>query len=142
MKKFILYMFLISSLTASVLAQEANKITKDVLTKTSSSWDGSALPNYPEGTPEVTILRFVIPPKSELPMHKHPVINAGIILTGELTVVTEDNKSIHLKAGDTLVELVNKWHHGKNEGTEPVEIIVFYAGIKDTPITILKETSK
>jgi len=142
MKKIILYMFLISSLAASVWAQEANKITKDVLTKTSSTWDGSALPNYPDGTPEVTILRFVIPPKSELPMHKHPVINAGIILTGELTVVTEDNKSIHLKAGDTLVELVNKWHHGKNEGTEPVEIIVFYAGIKDMPITILKETSK
>jgi len=57
-------------------------------------------------------------------------------LTGELTVVTEDKKTLHLKAGESIIEVVNTWHYGKNEGKEPAEIIVFYVGAPDTPITI------
>jgi quercetin dioxygenase-like cupin family protein len=113
-------------------------VTVDVLAKTSSSWDGGALPNYSTGTPEVTILRIMIPPKVQLPMHKHPVINAGVLLKGELTVVREDGKELHLKAGDSIVELVNKWHYGKNEGDEPAEIIIVYSGLQGTPITVKK----
>jgi len=109
-----------------------------VLAKTSSSWDGRALPDYAKGIPEITILRITISPNVQLPLHKHPVINAGVLLKGELTVVTEDKKTLHLKAGDSMVEVVNKWHYGKNEGNEPAEIIVFYAGIRGTPITINK----
>ncbi len=71
-------------------------------------------------------------------MHEHPVINAGVLLKGELTVVTEDNKTLYLKAGDSIVEVVNKWYYGKNEGNNTAEIIVFYVGIPDTPITIKK----
>ena len=73
-----------------------------------------------------------------MPLHEHPVINAGVLLSGELTVVTEDNKTLHLKAGDAIVEVVNKWHYGKNEGNEPAEILVFYAGTADKPISIKK----
>jgi len=71
-----------------------------------------------------------------LALHKHPVINAGVLLSGELTVVTEDNKTLYLKAGESIVEVVNKWHYGKNEGNKTAEILVFYAGVQDTPITI------
>ncbi len=81
---------------------------------------------------------MTIPQGVQLPLHKHPVINAGILLEGELTVVTEDNETVHLKAGESMVEVVNKWHYGKNEGNKPVEIIVFYAGTLGTPITIKK----
>lgn len=52
--------------------------------------------------------------------------------------MAEDNKTLHLTAGDSIVELVNKWHYGKNEGYEPAEIVVFYAGVKGMPITIKK----
>lgn len=68
----------------------------------------------------------------------HPVINAGVVLSGELIVVTDDNKTLHLKAGDAIVEVVNKWHYRKNNGDKPAEIIVFYAGTPDKPITIKK----
>ncbi len=137
------------SVTSITWAQDLNtykdeaisKTIVDVLVKSSSSWDGEILPDYPKGKPEVTILRITIPPKVQLPLHKHLVINAGVLLKGELTVVTEDKKTLHLKAGDSIVEVVNKWHYGKNEGNEPAEIIVFYAGIRGTPITI-KETIK
>lgn len=125
-------------LSSNVWAQDVNTVTVDVLAKTSSSWDGRDLPDYTKGKPEITILRITIPQGVQLPLHKHPVINAGILLKGELTVVTEDNKTLHLKAGDSIVELVNKWHYGKNEGNKPAEIIVFYAGILGTPITIKK----
>jgi quercetin dioxygenase-like cupin family protein len=59
-------------------------------------------------------------------------------LNGELTVVTEDNRTLHLKAGESIIEVVNKWHYGKNEGNETAEILVFYAGVQDTPITLEK----
>ena len=61
------------------------------------------------------------------------------MIKGELKVVTEANETLILKPGDALVEVVNKWHYGVNEGDEPVEIIVFYAGIEGKPITVKKE---
>jgi quercetin dioxygenase-like cupin family protein len=129
---------LVFSLTMSGYVQGSDTAKVEVLTKTTSSWDGSALLPYPKGQPQITILRITVPPKTQLPVHEHPVINAGVLLKGQLTVVTEDKKVLHLKAGDPIVELVNTLHFGKNEGDEPAEIIVFYAGIKDEPITIEK----
>jgi len=125
-------------LTSTTWARDTNTIRTEVLLKTTASWNGDALPAYPEGQPEITILRISIPPHSQLPMHKHPVINAGILLKGELTVMTEGNETLYIKEGELIAELVNKWHYGKNEGDEPAEIMVFYAGIKDGPITVKK----
>lgn len=136
MKRLLCGICLTLLLSSPVRAREVNPVNVEVLAKTSSSWDGGNLPDYAKGKPEITILRITIPPKAQLPLHKHPVINAGLLLRGELTVETEDKKILHLKAGDSIVEVVNKWHSGKNEGNEPAEIIVFYAGIQDEPITI------
>lgn len=135
MKRVLCGICLILYLTGNVCAQESNNVTADVLAKASASWDGTDLPNYPKGKPEITILRVKIPPKSQLPLHEHPVINAGVLLKGELTVVTEDKETLHLKAGDSIIEVVNKWHYGKNEGNEAAEIIVFYAGVQGSSIT-------
>jgi Cupin domain. len=135
-KKIILGIYVILFLLINACAGNINNITVETLAKTSSSWDGEALPDYPKGKPEVTILRIKIPAGAELSMHEHPVINAGVLLSGELTVVAKDKKTLHLKAGDSIVEVVNKAHYGKNEGTKTAEIIVFYAGTVDKPITI------
>jgi quercetin dioxygenase-like cupin family protein len=136
MKKILYGFCFIVLLASSACAGETNTVQVDVLAKTSLSWDSNMLPSYSEGTPEVTILRIQIPPGMTLPLHQHPVINAGVLLRGQLTVVTEDQKTLHLKAGESIVEVVNKWHCGKNEGKEVAEIIVFYAGVLDKPITI------
>ena len=45
---------------------------------------------------------------------------------------------LYLKAGDSIVETVNKWPYGKNENSEPAEIIVFFAGVKDGIHSIVK----
>jgi len=123
-------------LASNVAAADGNGLEVSVLAKSGLSWDGKILPNYSNGKPEITILRIKIPAGAVLPLHKHPVINAGVLLSGELTVVTEDGKRLHLNAGDALVEVVNTAHYGKNEGNKPAEIMVFYAGTMDTPITV------
>lgn len=108
----------------------------EVLTQTSTSWDGSPLPDYPNGTPEVTVARVRIPPGTTLEMHKHPTISAGLLLNGELTLVTEDGATTRLGPGDSAVEVVNQWHYGKNEGDTTAELVVFYAGVENVPNTI------
>jgi quercetin dioxygenase-like cupin family protein len=125
-------------LANSVSAADVNGVEVNVLSKSGLSWDGRVLPDYTKGKPEITILRIKIQPGAVLPLHKHPVINAGVLLSGELTVVTEDGRTLHLKAGEAIVEVVNTWHYGKNEGNKPAEIIVFYAGTIDAPMTVNK----
>ncbi|NJD57101.1 MAG: cupin domain-containing protein [Nitrospirae bacterium] len=136
MKRLIYGICLALLLSGNVLAEEIRTVQTDVLAKASQSWDGSHLPDYPKGAPEITILRIKLPPGVQLTLHKHPVINAGVLLSGELTVVTEDNKTLHLKAGEAIVEVVDKWHYGKNEGNTTAEILVFYAGAVDTPVAV------
>jgi hypothetical protein len=64
------------------------------------------------------------------------VINAGVLTRGQLTVVTKEGKTLYLKAGDPIVEVVNTVHYGINHGSAPAEIIVFYEGIIGSPITV------
>ncbi len=115
---------------ASIVAEELVKSTK--------SWDGACLPAYPQGLPEISIRRIRIPAGARLDTHLHPVINAGVLTRGQLTVVAADGKTLHLSAGDPIVELVNTPHYGMNEGKVPAEIIVFYAGVVGTPITVTR----
>ncbi len=139
MKKTIIGICFLISVAGHVFAQEAKPSVKvEQLSKTTHSWDGKELPRYKEGKPEITILKITIPPKMKLPLHTHPVINAGVLLKGELTVTTEDEKILHLKAGQGIVEVVDTWHYGMNNGSEPAEIIVFYAGVLGKPITVKK----
>ncbi len=121
-------------------AGESAGVRVETLLSADASWNGQVLPVYPEGQPRITILRIQIAPGTRLPMHKHPVINAGVLLGGELTVVAEDGATLRLKAGDALVELVDTWHYGRNDGDVPADIVVFYAGTADQAITVTRAT--
>lgn len=111
-------------------------IEANVLIKTTSSWNGVKLPSYGEGQPEITIIRYRFAPGASIPMHMHPVINAGVLLQGELNIFTKTGEKITLKAGEPLVELFKEWHYGSNPGAEPVDLIVVYAGTVGVPLTI------
>ena len=113
-------------------------VTSVTLAKSDKSWDGSVLPAYPLASPEISVLKITIPPHTKLPVHEHPIINVGYMVRGTLKVVTIDDKMLYLKAGDAIIEVVNKWHYGINEGDEPVEIVVFYAGTKESVYSIQK----
>ena len=127
----------VSSESSEVIADEKSPVVKE-LVKSTQSWNGELLPAYPQGQPEITVLRISIPSGTQLDTHTHPVINAGVLISGQLTVVTADGKTLHLKAGDPIVEVVNTLHYGINQGKVPAEIIVFYTGTVGTPITVVK----
>lgn len=120
---------------------EANHTSISIkeLVRTSKSWDGKVLVPYSQGQPEITILKISIPAGARLETHSHPVINAGVLVSGELTVNTTDGKVLRLKAGDPIVEVVNTLHYGINEGTVPAEIVVFYAGIVGQAVAVAEQ---
>ncbi|WP_265823167.1 cupin domain-containing protein [Geovibrio ferrireducens] len=140
MKKLII-IFLFAFCT-SAFGAESPSVKAVTLAATGSSWDGKPLPRYPDGQPEVTVLKITIPAGAVLPLHKHPVINVGVLVSGELKVTAENGDILHLKAGEAIVEVVNTWHKGENTGDTPAEIIVFYAGTPETPLSLFPESSK
>ncbi|WP_437949090.1 cupin domain-containing protein [Sorangium sp. So ce296] len=110
----------------------------EVVAKGGASWDGAALPAYPATAPEVTVVRVTIPPHSALPVHKHPSINAAYMISGAITIVAESGKELKVRAGDGFLELVDSWHHGRNDGDEPAVIVVVYVGSPGAPLTVEK----
>ena len=130
----------ITSLAALVIGSAVSDktVTSQTLCCNTVSWDGTCLPAYGSGQPEITIKRITIPPGTSLPLHKHPVINAGVLLEGTLAVETAEGKKLVLHAGDPIIEVVDHWHRGTNVGRDPAEIIVFYAGTVGTPNTVKK----
>ncbi|MGF1778040.1 cupin domain-containing protein [Vibrio nomapromontoriensis] len=108
------------------------------LIKSTQSWDGTPLPTYHLTQPEVTIKEIIIEPGERLPLHVHPVINAGVLLEGTLIVKLKE-KEITLNAGDGLIEVMNKPHYGLNPGDIPAKIIVVYLAEKGDTVTLLED---
>jgi quercetin dioxygenase-like cupin family protein len=104
--------------------------------QTTQSWDGVNYQSYPTGQPQLTVLRITVPPNTALHWHHHPVISVGYVLAGELTLEkkgTGERTIVH--AGQALAETIQTTHRGFTT-SEPVELVVFYAGQVGLPITI------
>ena len=127
-----LFIMILSTTTLSYAAE------KQVLLKTTSTWDNAEYKKLKIKNPEVTVLKIIIYVNEELPMHKHDLVNIAYVKKGTLTVITDDNKKITLHEGEVLPELIGKYHYGKNTGKEPVELVVFYIGEKNTPLSVNK----
>ena len=133
-KKFILlYLILVSFLFITNAAYSAQK---EILLKTTSTWDNVEYKKLKIKKPEVTVLKINIGVGEKLSMHKHDIVNIAYVKKGTLTVVTEDNKEITLHEGEVLPELIGKYHYGKNSGDVPVELVVFYIGEKGSPLSV------
>ena len=120
-------------------AQEDNTITEvqsTELIRTSQSWDGVELPDYFKGRPELVAVKYVFPAGKKLGWHHHPVMNYGILVQGELTIIGQDGKEKTVHEGEPVVEMVNTIHHGENRGTKPVILYMFYLSQKDKPLAV------
>ena len=133
--KLVILLF-IMILYSTTLAYSAEK---EVLLKTTSTWDNAEYKKLKIKTPEVTVLKIIININEKLPMHKHDLVNIAYVKKGTLTFITDDNKEITLHEGEVLPELIGKYHYGKNTGNEPVELVVFYIGEKGTPLSANKQ---
>ena len=111
---------------------------KDILLKTTKTWDNEEYKELKITKPEVTVLEITINIGEKLSMHKHDLVNIAYVKKVTLTVITDDNNQIIVHQGEALPELISKYHYGKNSGNEPVELIVFYIGEKDTPLSVEK----
>lgn len=131
-------LIIIMSIMILTAANVSYSAEKEILLKTTSTWDNAEYKKLKIKKPEVTVLKIIINVGEELPMHKHDLINIAYVKKGTLTVVTDDNKEITLHEGECLPELIGKYHYGKNTGNEPIELVVFYLGEKGTPLSVNK----
>jgi quercetin dioxygenase-like cupin family protein len=103
---------------------------------TTTTWDGASI-HYPPGTAKVAGAIVTLAPGAETGWHMHPVPCLALILEGELLVELKDGRTKKLKAGDTLAEVINTPHNGKNIGKVTLKIAVFYAGNTELKTTVL-----
>jgi len=114
--KFLFCFFTVLAVSLNpVHADEHLGVSTELLLRSGDDWTGTVLPPYLSDVPEVAVMKYTIPPETALPIHQR-----------------------HFKKGDVIVEMVGKWHHGINQGTKPVELIVFYATTKGLPLAIKK----
>ena len=106
------------------------------LFRTSQSWDGAALPDYPKGRPELVAVKYVIPQGRKLGWHHHDAMNHGVLVQGELTIVAVDGTEKVVHEDEAIVEMVGTVHHGENRGTKPVILYMFYLSQEGLPLSV------
>ena len=116
--------------------EPAQKVESTELIRTSQSWDGVELPDYLQGKPELVAVKYVFPVGQKLGWHHHPVMNYGVLMQGELTIIGQDGKKKVVHEGEPVVEMVNTIHHGENTGDKPVILYMFYLSQKDMPLAV------
>ena len=114
----------------------AKEVSSTELIRTSQSWDGVELPDYLQGRPELVSVKYVFPAGQKLGWHHHPVMNYGILVQGELTIIGQDGKEKVVHEGEAVVEMVNTIHHGENRGDKDVILYMFYLSQKDLPLAV------
>ena len=112
------------------------KVVSTELIRTSQSWDGVELPDYFKGRPELVAVKYVFPAGQKLGWHHHPVMNYGILVQGELTIIGLDGKEKVVHEGEPVVEMVGTIHHGENRGSKDVILYMFYLSQKDMPLAV------
>jgi quercetin dioxygenase-like cupin family protein len=79
----------------------------------------------PSGPVRLIASMYEIAPGVSLPVHEHPYPRYGYVLAGDLTVTDKvSGTQTTYKAGDFIVEMVDRWHFGQNTGTAPVRLLV------------------
>jgi len=116
--------------------ESAAEVKSEELIRTSQSWDGVELPDYLQGRPELVAVKYEFPAGKKLGWHHHPVMNYGILVQGELTIIGLDGKEKTVHEGEPVVEMVNTIHHGENRGTKPVILYMFYLSQKDSLLAV------
>ena len=118
-------------------ASPPSHITIETLVLSTSSWDGAPYEAYPSGQPPITVLKFMIAPRTVMTWHSHPVPSAGYVLAGELTIEKRGTKK-HFVAGQVVTETVRTIHRGVS-GSEPVVLIVFYPAAPGLSVSMPQE---
>jgi quercetin dioxygenase-like cupin family protein len=122
--------------SAGDLSAQSSGVKVEQLLQTTRSWDGARYKSYPAGQPQITILKITIPRNTALDWHRHPMINAGYLLSGQLVLQKKGTRQRKvIQAGQALAECVGTVHRGYTTD-QPAQLIVFYAGVPGMPLSI------
>jgi quercetin dioxygenase-like cupin family protein len=128
-----------TSLSAAYAQAATDKVAtaqRQVLLQADQSWNGKPYTQYPQGRPELTMLKVTLAAHTVLPWHTHPFPNAGYVLSGTLTLHDKaSGKTRVVHQGEAFAESVDDVHRGE-AGDEPVVLLITYAGTPGVPTSI------
>ncbi|QPT12010.1 cupin domain-containing protein [Serratia rubidaea] len=128
---------ILSLLTFSAHAHgdKRSGVETETLLESEHAWDGTQYSAYPQGTPQLSVLKITIAPNSSLDWHQHPIPNAAYVLSGVVTIEKKSSgEKRQVTAGEVLPEVVDIAHRGYTT-QEGAVLIVFYAGKKGVPLS-------
>ena len=83
------------------------------MVKSTKEWEGQSLFEYPDCQVEIKVLRIRSTSGVTLPWHYHPVINAVVILKGDLDLYLVDGRTKTILTIEALVEVIIHFMHRK-----------------------------
>ncbi len=107
---------------------QSASVNSSTVLKTQTTWDNKPI-EYPSGQAEITGMLIEVAPGGETGWHSHAVPSFAMVLEGELEVRLKSGAVKKLHAGEAFAEVINTWHNGRNVGSVPVKLVVFYAGL-------------
>ena len=92
---------------------------------------------YPQGTPEMRVVRVGLPVGATIPLHTHPSPVVVVVTKGAMT-------NVRLVDGNEVVSVVrprdgfleghpDEPHYVTNKGSEPAEALVTFASVEGLP---------
>ena len=107
-------------------------ISAEVVLRAQSSWTGIDF-QYPEGTPEITVLEITFQPGAESAPHTNQMPGAAIVLQGSLFCKAENGIERTFQQGDAFAtSFRTNPHTCKNTGSTITKALVFYAGEQES----------
>lgn len=103
--------------------------------RSDTAWNGSQYRSYPVGRPQLTVVRYSIPPHSSLPWHWHDAPNTAFVISGSIALQSISGVEHVFRAGDAFAESVGDEHRGFT-GDEAAEIVCTYAGAAGVPLSV------
>jgi len=101
--------------------------SKKILVTTTTE-NGQPIHYLQTDKPEVTAMTVEIPPGAQTGWHLHREPVYAYVLAGQLEVELTDGRKLRFKQGGAIVEVQNIAHNGRNIGSDPVRLAVFYTG--------------
>jgi quercetin dioxygenase-like cupin family protein len=116
----------VAVLTTGVAAPAQDRAAVKVTPLASTNVTATGQPlKLPENPAMVSASRYVIAPGARLPVHKHPHPRYAFVVAGNLTVYDADSgQRFDYGPGDFIVEILDGWHYGENNGSEDVVLLV------------------
>ncbi|MGE0195945.1 MAG: cupin domain-containing protein [Methylocystis sp.] len=111
------------SVGASVAEERASAEIDTEIARATKTAAGRPI-TLPQGPLEVVASIYTLAPGARLPEHKHPFQRYAYVLQGELMVQQADSGSRVYRAGEFVIESVDRWHFGATVGDVPVKLLV------------------